>query len=187
MAVHPLEPLTADEFRRTAAAIRRDRGITVSWRFASIELDEPPKTWMRAWRPGEPVPRSAFAVLWNRADNTTWEATVDLVADSVTRWENVPGVCPNFTVDEYHDVDHAMREHPDVVAALAARGITDLSLVLVEVWTYGQALMPPQYRDRRLGWCDVWYRATPDGNPYAHPVSGLKLVVDMNTLELLVL
>ena len=92
---------------------------------------------------------------------------------------------PHFTVDEYHEVDEAMRAHPDVVAALADRGITDMSLVLVEVWTYGKALMPAQYRDRRLGWCDVWYRATPEGNPYAHPVSGLKLVVDMNTLELL--
>jgi primary-amine oxidase len=187
MAAHPLEPLSADEFRRTAAAVRRDRGVTESWRFASIELSEPAKAWMRAWRAGDPVPRSACAVLWNRTDNTTWEATVDLVADSVVRWEHVPGVCPNFTVDEYHDVDHAMRAHPDVVAALAARGITEMSLVLVEVWTYGQALMPPQYRDRRLGWCDIWYRATPEGNPYAHPVSGLKLVVDMNTLELLVL
>ena len=78
-----------------------------------------------------------------------------------------------------------MRAHPDVIAALADRGITDMSLVLIEVWTYGKALMPEQWRDRRLGWCDIWYRETPDGNPYAHPVSGLKVVVDMNTLELL--
>ena len=35
------------------------------------------------------------------------------------------------------------------------------------------------------GWCDLWVRETPDGNPYAHPVSGLKVLVDMNTLELL--
>nr|WP_238163980.1 hypothetical protein [Kribbella pittospori] len=56
---------------------------------------------------------------------------------------------------------------------------------MIEVWTYGEALMPEKYRDRRLGWCDIWYRETPDGNPYAHPVSGLKIVVDMNTLELL--
>ena len=62
-----------------------------------------------------------------------------------------------------------MRAHPEVVAALAARGITDLSLVLIEVWTYGQALMPEQWRDRRLGWCDIWYRETPDGQPLRAP------------------
>jgi primary-amine oxidase len=185
MARHPLEPLSAEEFRQTAAVLRRDSGVTESFRFASIELSEPPKSDVRGWRAGDPVRRTSFAVLWNRADNKTYQATVDLTGDSVLSFEHVEGVCPNFTVDEYHDVDMAMRAHPDVIAALAARGITDLSLVLIEVWTYGKALMPEKYRDRRLGWCDIWYRATPDGNPYAHPVSGLKVVVDMNTLELL--
>jgi primary-amine oxidase len=28
-------------------------------------------------------------------------------------------------------------------------------------------------------------RETPEGNPYAHPISGLKIIVDMNTLEML--
>ncbi|MFI6829792.1 primary-amine oxidase [Kribbella sp. NPDC050241] len=185
MATHPLEPLDEDEFRQTAAILRRDRELGGSWRFAAIELLEPAKSAVRAWRPGDPVPRTAFAVLWNRADNQTWESVVDLAGDRVVSWIHVPGVTPNVTGDEYHEVDEAMRAHPDVIAALAERGITDLSLVMIEVWTYGKALMPDQYRDRRLGWCDIWYRETPDGNPYAHPVSGLKVVVDMNTLELL--
>ncbi|WUJ70554.1 primary-amine oxidase [Kribbella soli] len=184
-ATHPLEPLDEHEFRQTAAILRRDEELGGSWRFAGIELLEPDKTAVRAWRPGDVVPRAAFAVLWNRADNQTWEAVVDLTGDRVVSWTHVPGVTPNFTTDEYHEVDEAMRAHPDVVAALAARGITDLSLVLIEVWTYGKALMPEKYRDRRLGWCDIWYRDTPESNAYAHPVSGLKVVVDMNTLELL--
>ena len=60
-----------------------------------------------------------------------------------------------------------------------------MSLVLIDVWSYGRALMPEKYRDRRLGWCDVWHRAVPGGNPYANPVAGLKLIVDMSTMELL--
>ena len=44
-----------------------------------------------------------------------------------------------------------------------------MSLVLVDVWTYGKALMPEQYRDRRLGWCDIWVRETPDGQPVRPP------------------
>ncbi len=185
MTQHPLDPLTGAEFRQTAAILRRDRELSESFRFASIELAEPPKAKIRAWRTGDPVPRVSFAVLWDRQTNQTWEATVDLTGDRVDGWVHVPGVCTNFTLDEYHEVDAAMQAHPQVVAALAERGIRDMSLVVVEVWTYGKALMPPQYRDRRLGWCDVWCRETPDGNPYAHPVSGLKVIVDMNTLELL--
>jgi len=185
MARHPLEPLTAAEIRQAVALLRRRCGVDENYRFASIELKEPPKEQVKAWRPGAEARRTAFAVVWDRADNRTYEATVDLTGDRVESFDHIPDVIPNFTVDEYHDVDEAMRAQPSVIAALAARGITDMSLVLVEVWTYGRALMPEKYRDRRLGWCDVWYRATPDGNPYAHPVSGLKIVVDMNTLELL--
>ena len=57
MAQHPLEPLDEAEFRQTVAALRRDQSLTPSWRFASIELREPPKAEVKAWRAGDPVPR----------------------------------------------------------------------------------------------------------------------------------
>ena len=185
MAAHPLDPLSPTEFQSTAAILRRDQGVTDSWRFASIELKEPAKAEVKAWRPGDIVPRRSLSVLWDRGTNETYEAVVDLVGDRVDSWTHRPGVCPNFTLDEYHDVDHAMHEHPEVLARLTARGITDPSLVLFDVWTYGKAMMPEQWRDRRLGWCDLWMRETPEGNPYAHIISGLKIIVDMNTLEVL--
>lgn len=185
MAHHPLEPLTADEFRQTAAILRREGLVGERFRFASVELKEPPKSQVKAWRPGTAVRRISFAVVFNREDNRTYEATVDLTADSVASFEHIPDVTPNFTLDEFHEVDAAMRRHPDVIAKLAARGFTDMSLVLIDVWTYGKALMPEEHRHRRLGWCDIWARETPNGNPYAHPVSGLKLLVDVNTFELL--
>lgn len=185
MTPHPLDPLSADEFRRVAAILRRDAGVTDRFRFTSIELKEPAKAYVKSWAPGDPIARSALAVLLDRSENETFEATVDLGADKVVSFEHIPGVQPNFTLDEFHEVDAAMRKHPDVIAALAERGFTDMDLILIDTWTYAKALMPTKYRDRRLGWCDLWARATPEGNPYGHPVSGLKLVVDMNTLELL--
>jgi primary-amine oxidase len=185
MVAHPLDPLSPTEFQSTAAILRRDQGVTDSWRFASIELKEPAKADVKAWRPGDAVPRRSLSVLWNRQTNQTYEAVVNLVADRVDSWIHRPGVCPNFTIDEYHDVDEALHKHPEVLARLEARGIADPSLVLFDVWTYGKAMMPEQWRDRRLGWCDLWMHETPKGNPYAHPVSGLKIIVDMNTLEVL--
>ena len=79
VAEHPLEPLTADEFQQTAAILRRDGHVTDTFRFASIELREPDKDDVLAWRAGDPVPRTSFAVVWNRTDNRTYEATVDLM------------------------------------------------------------------------------------------------------------
>ena len=185
MAEHPLDSLSAEEFRLTAGIIREDGRVNTGWRFTSIELKEPEKAAVQAWRPGDPVPRTSFAVLLDRTENKTYEVTVDLTEGRVVSFEYIPGVQPNFTLDEFYEIDEAMRKHPDVIAALAERGFTDMNLVLIDTWTYAKALMPEQYRDRRLGWSDLWVRATPEGNPYGHPVSGLKLVVDMNTHELL--
>ena len=42
-----------------------------------------------------------------------------------------------------------------------------------------------RYRGLRLGWADVWDRGSPDGNPYAHHITGLHPVVDLNRMELL--
>ena len=67
-----------------------------------------------------------------------------------------------MTLDEWHEAHEALIAHPDVVAALARRGITDLDLVLIDTWAYGHSLIPAEFQDRRVGWTDVWRRSTPD-------------------------
>jgi primary-amine oxidase len=177
---HPLDPLTAGEIRAAAAILRRDRGVVPpAWRYAAIELVEPAKAATGA--PG----REATAVCWNREDGRAYRGTVSLAGAAVTGWEHLPGVQPNMTVDEWHECDVMLRTHPQVIAALARRGITDASLVLIDVWAYGAALVPERYRGLRVAWADVWHRSSPRGNPYAHSVSGLHPIVDLNRMELL--
>jgi primary-amine oxidase len=186
---HPLDPLTDVEIGRVAAVVRRDHAAGPGWRFASIELSEPSKDQVMAFADGRPVPRQAAAVCWNRIDGQAYRAAVtlsgDLPGDAVTAWAQLPGQHPNLTSDEWHDCDVMLLRHPDVIAALARRGITDLSLMLTDVWAYGAQLVPERYRGLRLGWADVWRRDRPDGNPYAHHVTGLHPVIDLNRMELL--
>jgi len=183
---HPLDPLSADEFRAVAQLLRREKDVArPHWRIASVELREPTKDVVRTFRPGDPIVREARVVAWNTDDGTAYVGLLSLTDDALLSWDAQPGKQPNATVDEWHDCDAAMRRHPDVLAALAKRGITDPDLVLVDVWTYGAHLIPTAYEGRRIGWCDVWLRDSHDSNPYAHPVSGLKFVVDLNTMELL--
>jgi primary-amine oxidase len=180
---HPLDPLTADEIATVAAAARRDRGVTPpGWRFASIELIEPAKG-----APAGSVPpvRQAAAVCWSRADGEAFRAVVSIPDAAVTGWEHLPGQQPNMTVDEWHECDEMLRAHPQLIDALARRGITDMSLVLTDVWAYGAALVPERYRGLRIGWADVWHRGSEDANPYAHSVSGMHPVVDLNRMVLL--
>ena len=186
MSDHPLDPLSAEEFRAVAQLLRREKDVArPHWRIASVELREPTKDVVRAFRPGDPIVREARVVAWNTDDGTAYVGLLSLTDDALLSWDAQPGKQPNATVDEWHDCDAAMRRHPDVLAALAKRGITDPDLVLVDVWTYGAHLIPTAYAGRRIGWCDIWLRDSHDSNPYAHPVSGLKLVVDLNTMELL--
>jgi len=182
---HPLDPLTADEIRQTAEILRRDRELTASWRFASIELAEPAKSDLAALEADPAAARAAIVVGWDRSDGQAYRATVSLTGDAVTSWEHLPGQQPNMTSDEWHECDEMLRAHPDVIEALARRGLTDMSLVLTDMWAYGAALVPEPYRGRRIGWCDVWYRDSEQSNPYAHHVTGLHPVVDLNTMTLL--
>ncbi|HXW44893.1 MAG TPA: primary-amine oxidase [Streptosporangiaceae bacterium] len=180
---HPLDPLSADEIRTVAATLREKRGVAAGWRLASIELAEPAKDALAGAEASGT--RSAAAVCWNTSDGQAYRAAVSLPGGEITRWEHLPGVQPAITVDEWHECDEMLRQHPRLAEALAARGITDASLVLTDVWAYGEALVPPGYAGRRLGWSDVWERGSPDGNPYAHHITGLHPVVDLNRMELL--
>ena len=185
---HPLDPLTASEIQQAVAILRRDRGkfgFGPSWRFASIELREPGKDVLAALEADETPPREAVVVCWDRSDGRAYRAVVSLTGAAVTAWEDLAGQQPNMTVDEWHECDEMLRAHPAVVQALARRGITDMSLVIADMWAYGAALVPERYRGLRLGWADVWYRDSEQGNPYAHHVTGLHPIVDLNRMELL--
>ncbi len=179
---HPLDPLTAAEIEQAAGLVTGRYAAGPQWRFASVELTEPGKD---ALAGGQPVPREAAAVCWNTDDGQAYRARVSLTGSEVTSWEHLPGQQPNLTVDEWHECDVMLRAHPEVIAALAARGHDDPALALTDVWAYGADLVPERYRGRRLGWADVWYRGSAEGNPYAHHVTGLHPVVDLNRMELL--
>jgi primary-amine oxidase len=183
---HPLDPLSADEFTAVAAILRREREVGEGWRINCVEMVEPGKAELADFDGGGPRPaRRALVLCLNRAANATYRSVVSLTDDRVESFEHVPGVQANFTVDEFHECDEMLRSHPDVIAALAKRGITDMELVFMDTWTYGEAVAPPEFRDRRIGWSDTWLRSAPGANPYATAVSGLHCVVDLNSMELL--
>ena len=190
--VHPLDPLSEGEFRTVAAILRRDRnvapgsGADPGWRFASIEMIEPAKAELSAFEDGGPRPaRRAAVTCFNRAANATYKSTVSLTDDRVEVFEHVPGVQANFTVDEFVECDRLLRSDPDIIAALRTRGVTDMSLVFFDTWTYGNAVAPEEFRDRRIGWSDSWVKAAPGANPYARLISGLHCVIDLNAMQLL--
>jgi primary-amine oxidase len=179
-AAFPLDPLSADEVRRAVAALRRDRDVDARWRFASIELREPPKGMLR-----QGAAREARVVCWNRDENTTFAALVSLDEDRVLTWEPRAGEQPNFTFDEDRECGEMLRAHPRVAGALARRGVLDPARVHFESWGLGAHEVPAAHRGKRVAFVDVWHHPGGGRNPYASPVSGLHFLVDLNTMRLL--
>ncbi len=185
---HPLEPLSAAEIRDAARIVREQRGLGERWRFASIELREPSKRALgEAGEPGgtSDLPREATVVCFDRDRDDAVKAIVSLSEGRLVSWEPRPGEHPPVSNDEYDECNSALKRDPRVVEALAKRGLTDLDLVLIDVWAFGAELVPKPYRGRRVGWCDVWHRVGPESNPYANPIPRLHPIVDLATMELL--
>ena len=179
---HPLDPLEAAEIERTTALL----DVPADWRVVSIALVEPDKAALRAFEADRTAPaRLVEVVCLDRSANLAHRARVDLTAGRRLSLDPLPGVQPLVTLEEWEEADAALRRHPDVVAALARRGIVDPSLVLMDTWTYGRHGVPAAWAGRRVGWTDCWVRGVAGGNPYAGPVDGLHCVIDLNTMELL--
>src|SRR5437763_14414885 len=95
---HPLDALTAAEYRAVVEVLRAAGRADSSTAYSLVTLQDPEKAAVRAWRPGETIPRAAFAVL--RRGSRTFEAVVDLATRRVTSWKEVRGVHAAFLDEE---------------------------------------------------------------------------------------
>ncbi len=177
---HPLEPLSALEIIVASMILRRDRGLDDSVRFASIELHEPAK---QAVIEGRDVDREAFVVLRNRQRRTTVEAVVSLTCDEIRSWREVPGVQAALFFDEVAECVAAVRADPRFQQALNRRGVCDLSLVHIDPWATGNTGPGEDAAGRRMIRPLIFVRSTEDDNPYARPVEGLVVLVDLDRME----
>lgn len=178
-ANHPLDQLSYQEVWR-ALEILRDAGrLDAETTFSQLTLSEPDKDVVRAWREGDDRPRAAYALV--RQGEDTFEATVDLAAGEVSAWTQLTGVQPNWSLGEFGAVVGKVLEHPDFIAGLEKRGITDTSFL-------DCSTIPPGYfgteeeKGRRLGHVRC-SEARGARNTWARQVEGLTAVVDLTAGE----
>ena len=177
---HPLEPLDPAEIRAAVAIVRRDPAFAAGVFFETIELREP----LLAALDGRPPPRDARVNLFRDDEAGVWRLIVSLDDDTVLARRFVEGARPMIQLEQFMMIEDLVRADPRFVAACAARGITDMSLVCVDPWSAGSTDRPDE-RGLHLAHTFCWLRTRPTDNLYAHPIEGLNAVVDLKAKTVL--
>ena len=184
LILHPLEPLNDIEIKMAVDIIKARKQLGNSFRFISLSLKEPAKEMVKNFKPGDVINREVFLVLFDNSKNEGYEAILSLDKGMVTSWKHIPGVQPTMTVDEQIECEQAVLSDPAFKEALKKYGVTDTSLVMVDIWSagyYGEK----EETTMRLARPLCFVRADPTDNGYAHPIEGLRPVVDLNTMTVI--
>jgi primary-amine oxidase len=198
--MHPLEPLRASEHRVAYDAVRTHFIDTAALPddtllFPYIALREPAKALVRSWGGGHDFPRHALVHVLHPPSNRTWVATVDLFTGILTKLELAPaGTQPAVTAEEFVIADELVHAHEPWVQAMRKRGVEPED-VYVDVWAPGDQELPaavvarmPFGERTRILRALAFLRGAPvddydpenPQNPYARPIEGVVVTIDMN-------
>ena len=109
-AIHPLDPLSAEELERAVRILRDEGDLGDATRLIALELLEPDKHAL-----GGEVARRAFAVLLEPDTARTREVVMSLAAGAVESRTDVPGVHPAIHPDEAVEAEaHAVAMTDDI-------------------------------------------------------------------------
>lgn len=176
---HPLDPLSREEITATVDLLKAAGKVSEQSRFSTIVLQEPPKTEVLNFKPGDPFRREAFVIVYERAANKTFEAVVDLNKKSVASWKEIPGVQPMFLIEDFLLTQQIVMNDPEWQAAMRKRGISDFQHVQIDAWAAG-FFGTDEAKDARVARAVSYYNAGTK-NAYARPIEGLIAYVNLNT------
>jgi primary-amine oxidase len=179
---HPLDPLTADEIELASTLVRQLPDLSSRISFVSIVLSEPPKEVVAAFVSGNPIDRACVAIVRDRVARRTYRATASLSDARVVEGGWVEGQ-PGMTIDECAPLADLVRADSRYIAALARRGIHDMSLVHTMIFPAGYQGPEDDPATRRIVRMLTYARARLGDNPWARPIEGIHVVVDLDAQE----
>ncbi len=184
LKTHPLDPLTLDEIQKAIAVILASPDIGPRFFFEQVRLLEPRKQIVRSFTIGDKVNREAFAIVWSRDTEKVFEVVVSLREEKVVSWKNITGVQPVIVQSECEELERIAKQHPDLIAGLNARGITNLDQVSIGILAVGNFLTADE-KHRRLMRGRCFFVENPGDNPHVRPIEGLVPVADLNKMEII--
>jgi primary-amine oxidase len=176
---HPLDSLSPAEISAVVEILRAEGKVTADARYPLIELKEPDKSTVLAWKQSDPGPRVATVNV--KAADGVYKGEVDLTAHRVLAWNRASGQ-PMVLFEEFFGAMDLVLANPEFVAGLAKRGLKADQVFCLPL-TAG-AFGTPDEAGRRLMKVPCYVK--PEGsNFYAKPVEGLLAVVDLAAKKVL--
>jgi primary-amine oxidase len=176
-ALHPLDPITADEIRAAVALVAADDRYEVDFVFAHLRLREPDKAVVLAHDAGAQVDREVEVLLVPPGRLEAIDVVVSVTANEVRSWTVHEGMRPALLFGESFAAIVGVKEHPEWQAALRRRGIDDFDKVQIDPWPAGS--FGVEHEDgRRISRCIAYYRDEHDHNGYAQPIEGVLAFFD---------
>lgn len=178
---HPLNVLSSAEIEQTVAIINKSKPAETNLRFSDIRLKPPTKD--AVWRnviEGKAFTEDRMALFSILKGSTVVEGEVNLTKNKLTKWNPLENTFGMVLLDDFSVVQEALQTSPEYKAALAKRGINDVTKVVGTPLTVGyfgdQDNLDKQLRVLKI----VSYLDVGDGNYWAHPIENLVAVVDLD-------
>lgn len=187
-ASHPLDPLTPAEISAGRALLQEAGLISALSRFPSVVPVEPAKPEVLGFVPGDALHRRILFVVLEPATGVSTEHVVNVSdgrveSSTVLRTDVAPYGQPPYLFEEYERVDGIVKSDQRWIDAMTRRGITD--------WEHAFCgPLAPGYFERtdgagrRLIRSLTFLAADENDSPWAHPVEGLLITIDLTTNEI---
>jgi primary-amine oxidase len=177
---HPLAPLTADEIAAVKETMTVEGLVTEHVRFVYVGLEEPHKSTVLTFTPGDSIERRARVLLLDRATGLGTDHVVSLAGRKILRSIAVDCVTEgqvSILHEEFDDIESFLRASPDWVAAMAARGIAleKVRAVPLSAGVFGHQ----DEVGRRLVRVLAFHQEDEADLPWAHPIDGVVAYVDL--------
>jgi len=183
---HPLDPLSEAELSAACDIMRTEKSLGPDTRFGFVQLDEPAKADVLAWRPGALLKRRAAATIFDCRTGATHLAVVDLETRTVSSWREHPTKThpygqPPVIIEEFFKVGEIVKADAGWRRAMKRRGLTDKEVELVQVDPFSAGYLGREVeKGRRLVSAVSYWRSDIKDNGYAHPIEGVVALVDLN-------
>ncbi len=179
---HPFDPLAHDELETAVRIVQGSAQFRNGMRFVSLQAQEPPKSFMAGFRPGQSFERLVEALLIDTLSTRTIDAVVSLSKGEIVSWEIAQDKGqPMLIPDEFVEMTIICMQDERVARALEKRGldIAERGLVCIDPLSAGH-FSETEDPSRRLVRGMFLLRKESNDNIYAHPIEGLTALVDLN-------